>query len=82
MEPLHRTYQIGLALWLRNGGATGNTGELDQYGRRVQRDGSWTGAQLHIGSWTMAGLDQQFGLRCVSQRTTADLKEGEVSARV
>ncbi len=75
MKPLHCTHQIGLTLWLRNGGATGNTGELDQYGRRVERDGSWTGARLYIGSWTMAGLDQQFGLRCASQRTTAGPKK-------
>lgn len=65
MEPPDRKHEIVIARWQLHGGAPDNMGELYQYGRRVECDGSWTiyhvftGVPVHIDSWTMIGLDQQ-----------------------
>jgi hypothetical protein len=43
----------------------GISGDLYQFGRRIEADGSWTiyhvftGTPAHIGSWTMTGLNRR-----------------------
>lgn len=65
MNMSHEQQKHALLGWQAQGGPPRQSGDLYQFGRRVEVDGSWTiyhvftGTPAHIGSWTMTGLNRR-----------------------
>lgn len=64
-------HALALSVWESEGGAPDRSGQLYQYGRRFEGDGTYTihhvftGETVRIGLWTMAGLNPTNAARAV-----------------
>ncbi|RVI61060.1 hypothetical protein CN192_00205 [Sinorhizobium medicae] len=71
LKSKHEEHALALSVWESEGGAPDSSGQLYQYGRRLEGDGTYTihhvftGDKVRIGSWTMEGLNAKNAARAL-----------------
>lgn len=71
MKSKHEEHALAIRAWESEGGAPNSSGQLDQYGRRFDGDGTYTichlitGETAEIGPWKMEGLSPNNAARAL-----------------
>ena len=79
MKSKHEEHALVISAWESEGGAPNRSGQLDQYGRRFDGDGTYsiyhvfTGETAEIGPWKMEGLSPKNAVRALRILNTPKL---------
>ncbi|PDT78065.1 hypothetical protein [Sinorhizobium sp. BJ1] len=79
MKSKHEEHAFAISAWEAEGGAPNRSGQLDQYGRRFDGDGTYTIYQLvtgetaEVGPWKMEGLSPKNAVRALRILNTPKL---------
>ncbi|KOF15600.1 hypothetical protein AC244_22825 [Ensifer adhaerens] len=79
MKSKHEEHALVISAWESEGGAPNRSGQLDQYGRRFDGDGTYsiyhvfTGETVEIGPWKMEGLSPKNAVRALRILNTPKL---------
>ncbi|KSV61793.1 hypothetical protein [Sinorhizobium sp. Sb3] len=71
MKSKHEEHALVISAWESEGGAPNRSGQLDQYGRRFDGNGTYsiyhvfTGETAEIGPWKMEGLSPKNAARAL-----------------
>ncbi|WEX89980.1 hypothetical protein PZN02_005321 [Sinorhizobium garamanticum] len=84
MKSKHEEHALAISVWESEGRAPNRSGQLDQYGRRFDGDGTYTiyhlstGETAEIGPWKMEGLSPKNAARALRILNTPKLAGGRL----